>query len=231
MKNAIKSVNTKLLVAILAVVLVGICAIGVTIAWLVDTTDDVVNTFTDGHVHITLDESKDLDFKMIPGHTIVKDPVVTVLGGSEDCWLFVEIEESENLNEYIAYAVADGWTQGDGINIPNNVYYREVSASDADQAFGILGSGVYPDATTDPNYPWGDNQVLVLPTVTEEDMDAITTLDPNTTPDPNGSPLPTPDPQPTLTFTAYAVQLYRTNGVKFTPAEAWAQIRPTNTNS
>ena len=27
--------------------------------------------------------------------------------------------------------------------------------------------------------------------------------------------------KPTLTFTAYAVQLYKSNSAKFTPAEAW----------
>lgn len=199
MKKAKKSANTKLLIAFLALTLVVICAIGGTIAWLVAYTEPVTNTFTDSHVDITLAESEGLDFTMIPGHTIEKDPVVTVLGGSEACWLFVEIEESEYLVDYIEYAVADGWTQGDDTNIPATVYYREVPASDTDEEFHILA---------------GD-MVTVHRQVTEEMMDAIE----------NGS-----TPYPTLTFKAYAIQLYSTNDVKFDVAEAWAQIS-TNPNA
>lgn len=208
MKKAKKSASTKLLIAFLALVLVVICTIGGTIAWLVDETNPVPNTFTDSHVNITLAETK-TDFKMIPGHTIEKNPVVTVIGGSEACWLFVEIEELDNLNQYIAYAVdtSEGeWKQGDGDGIPQNVYYRRVDESTWDQAFEILCGGVYTDETN-LKYAWEDNQVLVLPTVTEQMMN---------------------DPMPTLTFTAYAIQLYRANGIAFTPAEAWAQIRPAN---
>ena len=55
-------------------------------------------------------------------------------------------------------------------------------------------------------YTWADNQVLVKPTVTKADMEALNV---------EGAK------KPTLTFAAYAVQLYKSNGVKFTPAEAW----------
>ena len=56
-----------------------------------------------------------------------------------------------------------------------------------------------------------DNKVAVKDTVTKEMMDEITAA-------------------PTLTFTAYAVQLYKGNdqsgNVKFTPADAWSKIQP-----
>ena len=48
-----------------------------------------------------------------------------------------------------------------------------------------------------------DDTVIVSPNVTKEQMKAVGT-------------------NPTLTFKAYAVQLYKDNTTKFTPAEAWA---------
>lgn len=53
-----------------------------------------------------------------------------------------------------------------------------------------------------------NDEVTVKDTVTKEQMDALTNA---------GS-------YPTLTFTAYAVQLYKTNGTEFTAAEAWATV-------
>ena len=81
------------LALILALVLVFGAAVGGTIAYLTDTTDPVTNTFTVGNIDITLAETKD-DFKMVPGCDIAKDPKVTVTANSEDCWLFVKIDES-----------------------------------------------------------------------------------------------------------------------------------------
>ena len=70
---------------------------------------------------------------MVPCNTISKDPTVTVKANSEACWLFVEVTESENLDTFITYAIADGWTE-----LKSGVYYREVSASDVDQPFSVL---------------------------------------------------------------------------------------------
>lgn len=49
-----------------------------------------------------------------------------------------------------------------------------------------------------------DDRVAVKDSVTKEQMEALTA-----------------ESYPTLTFTAYAVQLYKTNGTSFTAAEAW----------
>ena len=106
----------KTLALLLALVLVFGAAVGGTIAYLTDTTGPVTNTFTVGNIDIDLDETK-TDFKMVPGCDIAKDPVVTVDANSEDCWLFVRIDESSNLKDFISYAVAEGWTQGDGTNM------------------------------------------------------------------------------------------------------------------
>ena len=118
-----------------------------TLAYLTGT-DTVNNTFTVGNVKITLDEAKVTtdgtpvegadrvkanEYHLLPGHTYTKDPTVTVKANSEACWLFVKVTESENLDTFITYAIAEGWTE-----LQDGVYYREVSASNADQTFSVL---------------------------------------------------------------------------------------------
>ena len=147
-------VATKTLIVALAVMLVVGCAVGGTLAWLTDTTGPVVNTFTVGNIDIDLAETT-TDYKMVPGATISKDPKVTVKAGSEACWLFVEVTESDNLDNFINYTIATGWTQLPGVS---GVYYREVAAATADVEFSVLTN----------------NQVTVKDTVTKAMMDAIT---------------------------------------------------------
>ena len=147
----------KTLALLLALVLVFGAAVGGTIAYLTDTTDPVTNTFTVGNIDIDLDETVD-DFKMVPGCNITKDPKVTVVANSEDCWLFVKIEKSDNLDSFISYTVASGWTQGNGTDIPDNVWYRSVAASTTNQIFPVLA---------------GD-KVTVNDAVTKTMMDALT---------------------------------------------------------
>ena len=146
----------KKVISIVAVVLVLCCAIGGTLAWLTDTTGPVVNTFTVGDINIELKETT-TNYKMVPGNTISKDPKVTVKAGSEACWLFVKVEKSTNFDGFMTYAMADGWTQGDGKDIPDNVFCREVPATTADVSFDVLRN----------------NQVQVLNTVTKTQMENI----------------------------------------------------------
>ena len=208
-------ISYKAFAVILAAVLILGGAIGGTMAWLIDGTEAVANVFTDSDINITLVEeakSKPDAFKMIPGHTITKDPKVTVISGSEDCYLFVKIDKSENYSTYLAdYTIVEGWTSLKG---HEGVYYREVGTSDTDQTFSLLAAGSYgKEGEGDGVFTWKENQVLVLPSVTKADMEKIKN---------------NPNDRPTLTFTAYAVQLYKTNvgddtARKFTPAEAWAK--------
>lgn len=176
----------------IALVLTCILCVGIgvggTLAWLTANSTPVVNTFTTSDISITLSESANLDLKMVPGHTITKDPQVTVDNSSEDCWLFVKIDKSDNYGTYLAdYVVATGWEP-----VETGVYGRKVFKTDTTKTFYVLE----------------DNKVAVLDTVTKTDMTAA-----NTTP-------------PTLTFTAYATQLYKDNTNQFSAADAWAKVNP-----
>lgn len=156
--NRRRGVSTRAFVALLALVLVIGCVAGGTVAWLVAKTDPVVNTFTYGDINITLTETTGPNYKIVPGVDISKDPKVTVKANSEDCWLFVKVEESGTfVANKVTYAIADGWTQGDDTKIPANVYYRAVDAVTADTDFGVLK----------------DNKVIVSENLTKEEIKDI----------------------------------------------------------
>lgn len=142
-------------VALIAMLVLALCiGIGGTYAWLTDNTPSITNTFTVGNIDIDLAETPRV-YKMVPGTEIDKDPKVTVKANSEACWLFVKVEESTNLTNYIDYTIASGWTALPGVN---GVYYREVTAGTTDQTFSVLD---------------GD-KVTVKNSVTKSDMDALT---------------------------------------------------------
>lgn len=122
----------KTLALVLALTLLVAGVVGGTLAWLTDQTAEVKNTFTVGDINIALTETT-RDYKMVPGNKLDKDPTVTVKANSEACWLFVKVTESENLDTFITYAIAEGWTE-----LQDGVYYREVPASNADQTFPVL---------------------------------------------------------------------------------------------
>ncbi len=122
------------LALVLALTLVVVGIVSGTLAWLTAKTDSVVNTFTTSDIKVKLVETK-TDFKMVPGYTIDKDPIATVEANSEKCYLFVKLEKSNNLDSYISYEMADGWTE---LTEGSGVYYRIVDASDADQSFSVL---------------------------------------------------------------------------------------------
>lgn len=183
----------KLVVALLTMILIFSIGIGGTLAWLMDDTEEVVNTFSTSDIGVQLEETT-TDYKMIPGWTIDKDPKAWIDEGSEAAYLFVKVEKSANFDTFMNCAIADGWTElttAAGTNY--KIYYREVATTQMgeDNAFPILK----------------DNKVTVKETVTKEMMEGLTDAT-----------------KPTLTFQAYAVQLYKSNTEKFTPADAWEKI-------
>lgn len=119
-----------------------------TLAWLMDGTAKVENVFTIGELEITLDEDVDPDFHIVPGTSETKDPEVTVLADSEECWLFVKVETTGSI-ELVTYSIASGWTElTSAATTGAKVYYRSVSKSDADQPFDILADNTVSYADT-----------------------------------------------------------------------------------
>lgn len=111
-----------LLVVACALLLVAASVFG-TMAYLTST-DEVKNTFTVGKVEIKLDEAKvnpdgslvekadrvkANEYKLLPGHTYNKDPMVTVLSGSESSYvkMTVTFSKANELDAIFAPGGAD----------------------------------------------------------------------------------------------------------------------------
>lgn len=162
-KHCRRGMGGKAVTAMLALTLVlaAYWAVGGTAAWLAAKSDPIASTFTFGDINITLKETNHQEgpTKIIPGVDIPKDLRVTVQADSVDCWLFVKVEEYGTfLQNKVTYSVDDGWTKGDGSQIPGDVYYREVKAVTADADFYVLK----------------DNKITVSETLTKADIQNIT---------------------------------------------------------
>lgn len=158
-----KARNKILLLALCMAALIAVSVIG-TMAYLTST-DTVTNTFTVGKVAITLDEAKVNDagvavtpaervkansYKLMPGHSYIKDPTVHVTDGSENCYIFVKVENGisafEAANEegtggYKTIATqitTNGWTKLADVD---NVYYRSyTNGENAQKSFTVFSN-------------------------------------------------------------------------------------------
>lgn len=149
------------LALVLAVTLLVVGVVAGTLAWLTAKSEVVTNTFTASDIKVKLEESTGTNYKMIPGYTISKDPKATVLAGSEECFLFVKLEKSQNFDTFLTYEMAEGWMKLDGVT--DTVYYRVVD-------------GTTNQIGTHYSVLKGD-QVTVKDTVTKEQMNALNAED------------------------------------------------------
>lgn len=123
----------------LALTMVVGCAVDGTVAWLVSESESSVSTFTLGDINIKLTgESESQPLKIIPGVEIKRSLKVTVEPNSEACWLFVKVEgtnwpaiQDTNGTAKVSYSVAGGTDDWKTLEGNPGVYYREVSAGDA----------------------------------------------------------------------------------------------------
>lgn len=125
----------------LTLVLAAYWAVGGTAAWLAAKSEPIASTFTFGDININLTETDPQEgpTKIIPGVDIPKVLKVTVRADSVDCWLFVKVEQTGTfVDGKVTYSIADDWTRGNGSQIPENVYYRQVNGVTADMEFSVL---------------------------------------------------------------------------------------------
>lgn len=154
----------KLLLAVCCAALLVCVSIGATVAYLTSK-GTVTNTFTVGKVTITLDEAKvnlegvevnkdggalgegekaprvtENAYKLLPGHEYTKDPTIHVADGSEECWLFVEVDngissiEQAGNTTIAAQMATNGWSV---VDADRGIYaYKEsVKAGDNVKVF------------------------------------------------------------------------------------------------
>ncbi len=148
--------NTRKLLTMACCALLLVClTVGATYAYLTSE-DSITNTFTVGNVAITLDEAavntdgtyvtdvtnrvETNEYHLLPGHSYIKDPTIHVDENSEDCWLYVKIENSlvdiEGGTTILDQMKANGWgahTAEDFGTIEPNVYaYKEIVSAGAE---------------------------------------------------------------------------------------------------
>lgn len=162
-----KSIRKGLLMLGCAAMLVSASVMG-TMAYLTST-DTVTNTFTVGNVSMKLDEAKantdgtlvaNADrvkantYKLLPGHTYNKDPMVTVLKGSESSYIKLNVVVTKSaeldaigvdlLTTFKGYDSANWIYKGNTEDTTANTrtyefWYKEtVAAPDADVALDAL---------------------------------------------------------------------------------------------
>ena len=204
----------KKITMVVSLLLVMALSIGGTLAWLTDT-ETVTNTFTLGNVDITLTETWNTDTdgdkvndvwsaKFVPGKELAKDPKVSVVAGSEACYVYVKITETigfdagktGNFADYFDYDIAADWTKltdADGEAIAG-VYYMTVDAATA-----TAGKSWYVLEGSQTN---ANGCVTVPDSVTKTMIDDLS------------------DTNPTLTITAYAIQSEGTGSAY----EAWLKF-------
>ena len=154
-----KKLNKAILLALCAVLLVTASVMG-TLAYLTHTTGPVTNTFTVGNVSISLDEAKvdvygELDgntrvtentYKLIPGHEYVKDPTIHVNAGSEECWVFIKM--NNGLGTAAAITINEGWTLVE--TATDGLVYAYNSTLKANQSTTALFDGFTFDGEANP---------------------------------------------------------------------------------
>ncbi len=230
-----KKVNKKLIVALLSFVLLFGGTFGSSLAWLLDDTTPVENTFSTSGIEIDLKETTS-DYKMIPGWTIEKDPKVTVEIGSEACYVFVMIEKNENYDDYLEnYVVDTAWTPLEDTNFEDEylvsgtttdggtfrVYYQAIKTPVTETAWSdyvLQGEEHLETCEADEGEtcecPNLNGYVTVKDSVKKENMKEVTANNPVT-----------------LTFTAYATQYWKNNTTPFGEYEAWKVVAPDTAKS
>lgn len=97
--------NKKIIAMMTAMVMLFGVVVGGTVAWLQAKSLEVNNTFTFGKIEIDIDETDNEDddtstknnaYDLIPGEVSQKDPKVTVIKGSEKCYVYVKVTELNN---------------------------------------------------------------------------------------------------------------------------------------
>lgn len=193
-----KSNRKALLLTLCAILLVVGTAVG-SLAYFTDS-EAVANTFTVGNVAIELHETGEStredgtigkDYHLLPGHTYLKDPTITVDADSVECYLFVKvvngieaIETKVEADTVAAQMAAKGWKP---VKDVANVYVYAVGEADKTTVSAETKVTVFENFTIDGS--------TVTNTVLAPYKDA------------------------TITVTAYAVQ--KAGFESSTPAEIW----------
>lgn len=141
-----KRIFTVCLIALVAAV-----SVGSTYSWLSMKSNTVVNTFAGGTISLSVDETEvdaygnptgdgsnrtqtGNSYKFVAGSVMTKDPTVTVLAGSEECYVYMCVQ-NELSSDLFEIDYSDEWTlvkSSDDETIKVYRYNNTVDASNSD---------------------------------------------------------------------------------------------------
>lgn len=124
----LRMITTVTAVALAAVLLIG----GGTFAYLQGESENVVNNFKTNQVNVSISETGDGQYNIVPGTSEDKDPKVTV-NNTVDAYVFVEV--TDTTEGLVDYEIAEGWKLLTGYE---NIYYRIVNGDAEQKDFYIL---------------------------------------------------------------------------------------------
>ena len=211
--------KTKALMLVLCAVLLVTASVLGTMAYLTSQ-DKVVNTFTVGNVAIKLDEAKantdgslaegatrvkENSYKLLPGHTYNKDPMVTVKNGSEESYIkmTVTFTKANELDAIFAPAGADMTSIFNGYDTANWIYKGNTKDATANtRTYEFWYKETVSAPTADVALDALFDSITVPGTITNEQLATIKDM--------------------TITVNAYAIQA---DGFANADA-AWAAFKP-----
>lgn len=228
---------------------------GGTLAWLVDETNTLVNTFSYGDINLTLEETltdekgnpvdrkgdpiADGDkvvktqegntYEMMPGEEYMKDPTVTVLDGNEACWLFIRLTEEGGTTISNADGSVDIYDFDDFLEYKVHKDWAPLEVGECESVYFRYVDKDSDEEVNDIIYQiLAGNKVKVKDSVTKEMLNAL---------DNNGKDIEHAT-YPKLSVTAYAIQYsgfeaeISEGATDTTPAQifaaaraAWAEIQ------
>lgn len=195
-----KARNRRIAVTVCLMLAVCLASVGGTLAWLTDKTETITNTFTTSDIKVTLTETKGL----VNGKW--EHQVIPGYEYEKDPVVAVDGEDT-NVDVYLFVK----FTSGDTSSLLD--YTNNLTAKGSGWTALTGEEGVYYRVvkTTDTTKSWkliGDNKVTVKTTVTKEQAKNASF---------------------TMTYQAFAHQLYKSNNTEFNAPEAWANVKPTTT--
>ena len=112
---------------------------------------------------------KENEYKLIPGHTYTKDPIIHILAGSEDCYLFVKVEngiaaiEDNSTNTIAAQLAANGWVSlvVDGETVANVYCKVDPVETEADKNNDIKIFESFKIATNADVSTYGNAEIVI----------------------------------------------------------------------
>ncbi len=187
-------------VSLVAVVLVLCCAVGGTLAWLTAKSDVVTNTFAPSDINITLTETPNTDTDGNGENDAWKADMIPGFSYTKDPVVTVE-DDSVDCYLFVKF-------EEKGNPATYLTYNSTLTAANGwtqGDSTSIPSNVWYRKVTANAaDQSWNllnGNTIAVNNTVTKDNMAVAANAE--------------------LVYTAYATQLYKSNGVEFTAAEAW----------